>query len=185
MFLISFFAFLQISNVAPHARGAFDPTVHLTPSDIAISRKLMKITLKWSKTIQSRDKTHVVMVPRLRSSILCPVSALQTAIAEYKPSPHDPLFQKRVNSQWQPLIESCTRKVLSKINVSMGYDRNHFTFHSFRRSGASLAYNSYMPIRNIKHHSSWMSDCVWTYIQENQKSTCAIALAFADVVDNS
>ena len=46
VFLISFFAFLRISNVAPHARGAFDLTVHLTLSDITISKKLMKITLK-------------------------------------------------------------------------------------------------------------------------------------------
>ena len=128
---------------------------------------------------------HVVMVPRIPSSILCPVSALQKAIAECQPSPHDPLFQIGVTSQWQPLIDSHIRKVLAKINVSLGYDKNRFTFHTFRRSGASLAYNSYMPIRNIKHHGSWTSDCVWTYIQENQKSTHAIALAFADVVDNA
>ena len=40
-----------------------------------------------------------------------------------------------------------------------------------------------MPIRNIKHHGSLTLDCVWTYIQENKKSTRAIALAFAYVVD--
>ena len=59
VFLISFFAFLRISNVAPHARGTFDPTVYLTPSDIVISKKLMKITLKLSKTIQSREKKRM------------------------------------------------------------------------------------------------------------------------------
>ena len=35
-FLLAFFAFLRISNIAPHASGAVDPSRNLTPSDIKV-----------------------------------------------------------------------------------------------------------------------------------------------------
>ena len=40
VFLIAFFGFLRISNIGPHAIAAFDPSRHLTPSDVKISKNL-------------------------------------------------------------------------------------------------------------------------------------------------
>ena len=80
VFLIAFFGFLWISNIAPHSASIFDSSGNLTLNDITISNKFMKIALKWTKTIQSRDKIHMVSLPRLQGSILCPVAALQKII---------------------------------------------------------------------------------------------------------
>ena len=168
----------------PHAENAFDTTIHLTPQDVLISEKFMKITLKWSKTIQSRDKVHVVVVPRLRSRLTCPVKAMQEAIAMYNPSPTSPFFQIFVGNKWKVLIDSRIRKVLAKINIKMGLTSNYFPFHTFRRSGATLAYNAHMPIQSIQHHGSWASDCVWTYIQKNNSHSRQIAASFAKMLDN-
>ena len=112
VFLLAFFAFLRISNITPHAENAFDPSIHLTPQDVLIGEKFMKITLKWSKAIQSRDRVHVVVVPRLTSRKLCPVKAMQEAIAMYNPTPTSPLFQIFVGNKWKILIDSRMRKVL-------------------------------------------------------------------------
>ena len=117
-FLIAFFVFLRISNVASHSTSAFDSSIHLTPCDIIISKKVIKISLKWSKTIHTRGRLHVVLVPKLHNSLLCPVTALLQ-------------------------------------NIKLGYPSNHFTFHNFRRSVATLAYNSHMLIQSIKRHDSW------------------------------
>ena len=65
----------------------------------------MKINLNWTKTLQSRDKVHIVMVPKLCSQLLCPVKALIQAFAIYNPSANIPLFQMVTNSQWKPLID--------------------------------------------------------------------------------
>ena len=183
-FLLAFFAFLRISNIAPHASGAFDASRHLTPNDLKVSKNFMNVTIKWSKTLQTRDRVHVITVPKLASPLLCPVRALQQAIALYNPAPHEPLFQVKTSKGWVVLIDSRIRKALAKLNVKMGFPPSHFTFHTFRRSGASFAYNSHMPLGSIKHHGSWTSDCVWTYIQANENSSRDIAASFARIIDN-
>ena len=182
IFLMAFFGFLRISNVAPHAVGAFDPSRHLTPQDISFEPDCMKVVIKWSKTIRTRDRTHVLTLPRLRGSPLCPVRALRKAMAMYSPSENQPLFQIYGAGNWRVIIDSRIRKVLSKLNVKLGFDPHHFSFHTFRRSGASLAYNSHIPIQKIKHHGSWTSDCVWKYIQADQNFSQDIASSFAKVV---
>ena len=56
MFLMAFFGFLHISNLAPHSYLQFDASRHLTPSDIIFKKSTMMVSLKWSKTMQTRDK---------------------------------------------------------------------------------------------------------------------------------
>ena len=133
--------------------------------------------------VQSRDRVHVVVVPHLTSRTLCPVKAMQEAIAIYNPTPTSPLFQIFVGNKWKILIDSRIRTVLSKINVKMGLTSNHFTFHTFRSSGATLAYNAHMPIQSIQHHGSWTSDCVWTCIQKNNSHSKQIASSSAKMLD--
>ena len=77
IFLIAFFGFLRISNIAPHSFREFDTSRHLTRGDIQFTPPGMLITLKWSKTMQSRDKSHVIALPSLYPSPLCPVRALK------------------------------------------------------------------------------------------------------------
>ena len=93
VFLIAYFGFLRISNLAPHAHKEFDPSRHLTPSDVIFSKHFMSLSLKWSKTKQFRDKIQTITLPRLRHSILYPVRALKAVMAIYNPGPNDPLFQ--------------------------------------------------------------------------------------------
>ena len=135
--------------------------------------------------MQTRDKLHQVTLPRIRSSPLCPHAALRRAIRIYNPHSSDPLFQIRKNTSFQVLTESRIRKVLSRANSELGYSSNHFTFHTFRRSGASLAYNSHVPIQKIQSHGSWSSDSVWTYIQQGKQYSRDVASSLATVVHNA
>ena len=106
-------------------------------------------------------------------------------MAMYSPSENQPLFQIYGAGNWRVIIDSRIRKVLSKLNVKLGFDPHHFSFHTFRHSGASLAYNSHIPIQKIKHHGSWTSDCVWKYIQADQNFSQDIASSFAKVVKDA
>ena len=62
--------------------------------------------------------------------------------------------------------------------IKIGLPKGHFTFHSFWRSEATLAYNVHVPIQSIKRHGSWTSDCVWTFIQEINNFSADIASWF-------
>ena len=182
IFLIAFFGFLRISNIAPHSFREFDPSRHLTMGDIQFNSPGMLITLKWSKTMQSRDKVHVIALPSLYPSPLCPVRALKRAIAHYKPKNQDPLFQVCSPHGHSLVTESKLRKTLSKLNIRLGFPPHHFSFHTFRRSGASCAYNAHVPVQSIKTRGSWASNCVWTYIQQDQKRSLEIAQSFKNII---
>ena len=100
----------------------------------------------------------------------------------YSPAINDPLFQYKVNSVWITLTDTRIRKCLSKINVKMGLPKNYFTFHAFRRSGATLAYKSQVSVQHIKDHGSWASNCVWTYIHKDYIAGEDIASTFTKLL---
>ena len=120
IFLMAFFGFLRISNLAPHSYAQFDLSRHLTPADITFKKSTILVQLKWSKTMQTCDKIHTIVLPKLGPSILCPVSALKNALAVYHPNPHDPLFQIDTQLGFKVITESRLRKSLTHLNVKMG-----------------------------------------------------------------
>ena len=135
----------------------------------------MEIDIKWTKALQFRDIVHTLTLPRLRGFPLCPVRALKRTIALYNPASHEPLFQIYPLRGWKVVTDSRSRKVLARWNQKMGLDRNHYTFHTFRLSGATMAFRAHVPIQKIKPHGSWTSDCVWTYIQHDHSFDSDIA----------
>ena len=156
VFLLAFFGFLRLSNIAPHSLTSFDSSRHLCAGDLIFTKKILKVILKWSKTIQLRDRVHPITLPRVRGSKLCPFSACTQAMALYSPDSNDPLFQYKINSAWVVLTDTRIRKCLSKINAKMGLPKNYFTFHAFRRSGATLAYKSQVSVQRIKDHVTYI-----------------------------
>ena len=135
--------------------------------------------------MQTRDKFHVVSLPRLKSPLLCPYRALKRLFLTYSPSSNQPLFQIQTKTGYRVFIDSTIRKILARLNTKLGYPKDYYTFHTFRHSGASLVYNSHVPIQQIQEHGSWTSDCVWKYIKQDQSLGENIALALANVVDNA
>ena len=180
--MLAFFGFLRLSNIAPHSLSSFDPSHHLCAGDLIFTSTFLKVILKWTKTIQDRNKTHLLTLPRVKGSNLCPYTACKLALRLYHPNGNDPLFQFCTNGSWTVLTETRIRKILSKINNNLGFPKNYYTFHSFRRSGATLAYNSQVPVPYIKDHGSWTSDCVWDYIQKDHTNGENIASTFAKLI---
>ena len=127
-----FFGFLRLSNIAPHSYAQFGSTRHLTRADVSFVPSAMRITLKRSKTMQTRDKVHVITLPLIHPSPLCPVYALKRAIAYYNPRDMDPLFQVKTTHGHRLVTEIRLRKTLSKLNTKLGLDPHHFSFHTFR-----------------------------------------------------
>ena len=62
IYLFAFFSFLRLSNMVPHTKNGFDPSRHLARGDIIFSDNEAIVLVKWSKTIQSRDKVACVVI---------------------------------------------------------------------------------------------------------------------------
>ena len=49
------------------------------------------------------------------------------------------------------------------------------SLHTFRRSGATLAFNSNVAIQSIQSHGTWTSECVWRYIVQDHNASQEVA----------
>ena len=183
IFLTGLFGFLRLSNLAPHSLATFDYIRHLTGQDLFFNHKLVKRMVKWTKTMQNRDTVKVICLPKLKNSLICPFRGLKALCKLYPMSVNTSVFQVQGKSGWQPLTDTKVRKCLKAINVSLDLDPHFFTFHSFRRSGTTFAYNSHVPIQQIKLHGTWSSKCVWRYIQADHSAGETLALSLAAAIN--
>ena len=71
-FLLAFFAFLRMSNIAPHPKLAFDPYRHILRQDVLFLHPGAHILLKWTKTLQDRSAYHFDQIPKLETLIYVP-----------------------------------------------------------------------------------------------------------------
>ena len=183
IFLIGFFGFFRLSNLAPHSILTFDPSRHLTGHGLFFTKKLVKVLIKWSKTLQDRDIVQVVSLPKIANRIICPYRAFKALTKLYPMTDSESVFQIKMPSGWQPLTDTRVRKVLKSINMTLGLNPHFFTYHCFQRSGATFAHNAHVPIQQIKHHGTWSSECVWRYIQSDHVSGEELAYSLAAAIN--
>ena len=80
---------------------------------------------------------------------------------------NDPLFAIPRHGKYLPLTDTIVRKHLKRVLKALGWEHQKYTFHTFRRSGASWAHNHGVPIQAIKDQGMWSSDCVYRYISSD------------------
>ena len=138
-YLLSFFSFLKISNLVPHTIKSYDPLQQLARADIIFAPPGALVLIKWSKTLQHKNKVRILKIPHLGTSPLCPIRALKNLL-KFTPG--------SANSHTR------LRKNLSIILKKLKLEKSSITFHSLRRSGASLAFNSHVPLQDIQSHGT-------------------------------
>ena len=181
-FLLSFVSFLRISNLVPHSMQTFNPMEQLARADVFFAPPGAHILIKWSKTLQSKNQVRLLKIPSLTNSPLCPVSALKTLLLITPHGDNNPLFQIKYKQKWVPVTDSRLRRALAAILLSLQLHNSKLTFHSFRRSGATLAFNSSVPLQDIQSHGTWSSDCVWSYITQDHNVTDKVASTFQSLL---
>ena len=169
-FLLAFFAFLRMSNVTTHSRYKFDTN---TPG--------AHILIMWTKTLQDRSAHHFVQIPALHNKNLCPVLALQQLLDSRPLLPSAPLFAHK-SSLFHPVIDTTLRYALRKVLTHIGLPLMGHGFHTFRRSGATLAYDNNIQLQHIMAHGLWRSSAVWTYLQNASLAPSIIPTTFASII---
>ena len=108
-YLIAFFSFLRISNLVPHSRNSYSLLQQLAQGDVLFAPPGFHILVKWSKTLQTKDKIKIIKVPALGASLLCPVMALKVLLKVTPNHPNLPLFQIKQSQSWLPLTDTKVR----------------------------------------------------------------------------
>ena len=184
LFLTAFFGFLRMSNLAPHSSSKFDHTRHLLRQDIIFHPPGVHLLIKWTKTLQDYNSHHLIQLPELNNFFLCPTRALKTLLKSRPLPPSAPLFANNF-SPFSSVIDTHVRDSLKKILTLLGISPSGHGFHTFRRSGATFAFDHNVPLQNIMSHGLWRSSAVWTYLQNSSHSSSIISATFASHIPSS
>ena len=142
---LHFSDFFRISNLVATTSSAFDQSKQLCNQDVIINDTFLIVLVKWSKTLQRSQQGSYIMLPKLANMGICPWQAFIDMANSQLPGAAMPLFS--INHS--PVTQSQVRTHLSKILRVLGLDPTTHTFHTFRRSGATLAYSLDVNIQKI------------------------------------
>lgn len=92
LFLVAFFSFLRKSNLVSSTASTFDCQRDLTRRDIKFTTSGCFLHIKWSKTRQHKEGLHIVPLPSIPHSPLCPVTAIHHFFSLVPASPDDLFF---------------------------------------------------------------------------------------------
>ena len=164
LFLVAFFSFLRKSNLTTPSARAFNPSKHLTRNDIKFSRSGAVLRICWSKTLQHREGILLIPLPLIPNSDLCPVTAIHHYFQLVPADANSPFFCVPQGPILQPITFSFFSRFLKETISAIGLDATNFSLHSFRRGGATHAYQSGVPDHLIKLHGDWRSDAYKLYL---------------------
>ena len=175
VFLLAFFGFLRVSNIAPHSVSAFSPCRHLLRKDVIFAPPGAHVLIKWAKNMQEARKYKFVQIPSMKDHSICPVTALKNLLKDRNLAQDKPLF---TTLQLQPLIDTKIRQSLTKVLTHLNIPSQGHTFHAFRRSGAIVAFDLGVHLDQVKAHGNWNSDAILTYLRSAPSAPPAVARAF-------
>lgn len=166
LFLVAFFSFLRISNLVPRTLGdlSHHSPLFLRRSSVKFSARGAVLSVTRTKTLQINQRILEIPLPLIPGSPLCPVSALSAYLQRVPAEPFSPLFGVYINNQYQPILAHHYNSFVKRAVSSLGLDPTCYSSHSFRRGGASFAFNNRAPTEFIKSHGDWLSDAYLVYL---------------------
>ena len=121
------------------------------------------LTLRWTKSRQSRSHLSHIQVPLLPDSPLSPVAALRPLFLF--------LFSWYVKGHIVslPQVQAC--QALAQLCQALGLEYKSLGFHAFRKSGVSFLYANRMGFQHLQHHGTWSSNAIYHYLANSSTST--------------
>lgn len=150
----------------------------LLVSDIAVDShenpSVIRIFLKRAKC-DPFGKGIFIFIGRVRSSPICPVSAILGYMA-IRPASPGPLFVWRDGT---PLSRSTFVGLLRRALVSLSLDQQSYSGHSFRIGAATSAAMAGVPDHIIKMMGRWSSEAYQVYIRTPREVLSSISQVLA------
>lgn len=171
-FLFSFYLMTRKSNMVTN--GAFNAEKILLRQDITVKDDSLLVCLKWSKTNQFGRRKHVIPLIRIPSSPLCPVLAFYN-MCDLVPAPAGAPAFCVPGSRYKGLSYDLFQKFLRQLISQTGRDPAIFSSHSFRRGGASWAFQSNVPGELIQLQGDWVSEAYKVYLDHSLDQKLQVA----------
>ena len=166
LFLVAFFSFLRKPNLVVDSPSVISDKLPRR-RDFLLTSEEAFLRICATKTIQFSQRILKIPLPFIPSSPLRPVSALRNHFRLNSLASSDFLFSVRSSpaSPLRPITHRNFASFLSKILSMLDLDPQSFSPHSFRRGGASFAFECNVPGEFIKFQGDWRSDGYLVYLE--------------------
>ena len=175
LFTVAFFSFLRKSSLVSSTSSAFDCERHLTRSDIKFTPSGCFLRIKWSKTRQHNEGIHVVPLTSIPHSPLCLVTAIHQYFSLLPAIPDDPFFCLPTATSLTPVTASFFTTTLKRLISKIGLTPANYSPHSFRRGGATFAFQAGAPEHLLQLHGDWRSDAYKHYLSLPLRTRSTVA----------
>ena len=152
------------SNLAPPMESRFDPTRHMTCQDVKRGPNGIKVTLKWSKTLQRAQDATTIALPRISGREFCPVRAYDAlSLSNPRQEKSAPLFATR---EGRPMPLGLLKRAWKETLVTVALPHERLSLHSLRSGGATAAWNTGLVSEtDLKKHGTWASSAWMGYVR--------------------
>ena len=182
--LVLFHTMARLGSILPASRTS-PKQQFLTKDRVNFSLEGLLITLLHTKTIQfGKRRLHI---PLLRmDSVFCPVTAYEQLLRLVTPATSGPALVFVQDGQIKWLNKSIFISTFRSVLRSGGHkDAAAFTGHSFRRGGATFAFQAGIPGELIQICGDWASDSYKRYLEFNMKTRLELAGHFTRFLSHS
>ena len=174
---VAFFGCLRCSEFTAPNRTSYDPTIHLSYSDVVVDSKISPsmvfLYIKQSKTDTTREGAQIVL--GLTGKEVCPVKALLPYMVVRGAQP-GPLFITADNRYLtQPLFRSALHSLLKQIGLCAEW----FNTHSFRIGAATTGEAVGFSETQIKTLGRWRSNAYQRYIRPSPSQLAMLSKKLA------
>lgn len=177
--LMGFHLLLRASNLTSSSRKHFNPEVNLCRRDFRMQEDIMLVHIKWSKTLQYKEKKLLIPVLSFTEPELSAVTWFKIMIDRIPAQPQDPAFSVPVKGNNLPLSYSQLARLLHKWKNMAGLSQSAISCHSLRRGGASWLDRHLVPDRVIQVLGDWKTQCFKQYIDSALHTRLKAMEAFA------
>lgn len=181
LFLVAFFSFLRKSNLVVENTRSVPSLKVLRRSNLILNEHTAYLRILETKTIQFAQRSLNIPLPVIPGSMLCPVAALHNHLKLNQVPDSAPLFSVHSSGSesFQAISYSQFSRFLAKSLQAIGANSSTFSPHSFRRGGATFAFDCGLPAELIKLQGDWRSDAYLVYLEmtDHQKRVTVTAMA--------
>lgn len=179
LFLFAFFLLARKSNLVLNSKTD-NSGKYLLRRDVSLQGDMLVVSFRWSKTLQFGDR--ILQIPLIRSSsILCPVSAFENLQRLVPAGLDSPLF---TFASGKALTYSMFQSKLKSLCSKVGLDPSIYSSHSFRRGGATLAFQSGVSSELIQLQGDWRSDAYKNYLSFTLNDKVEVARLMNRLIDS-
>lgn len=136
----------------------------MTRSDITFTEWGALFSIRKTKTIQFRERVHVIPVARV-PGLLCAVSWLEKMFNAIQVKSDRSIFGTFKANAYKPVTyEWFASKLKKSIHRAGLHNTGKFTSHSLRRGGATALAMAGVPLHDIQKYGDWRSLTVLLYL---------------------